>query len=104
MRRSAQVRACRTGCRELAGIEHLELYLGTDDYGWDGSIDDVLPLLADDRFPRLKYLGLRDSEIADGVAQAVAKSPLLEKLDVLDLSLGTLGDEGAAARCSRLPR
>jgi hypothetical protein len=81
----------------LPALEHLELYLGTDDYGWDGSIDDVLPLLADDRFPRLKYLGLRDSEIADGVTQAVAKSPLLEKLDVLDLSLGTLGDEGAAA-------
>jgi hypothetical protein len=81
----------------LPALEHLELYLGTDDYGWDGSIDDVLPLLADDRFPRLKYLGLRDSDIADGVAQAVAKSPLLEKLDVLDLSLGTLGDEGAAA-------
>lgn len=81
----------------LPALEHLELYLGTDNYGWDGSIDDVAPLLASDRFPRLKYLGLRDSEIADAVAQAVVKSPLFEKIEALDLSLGTLGDEGAEA-------
>jgi hypothetical protein len=81
----------------LPALEHLELYLGTEDYGWDGSIDDVAPLLAADRFPRLKYLGLRDSEIADAVAQAVVKSPIVDKLEVLDLSLGTLGDEGAEA-------
>jgi hypothetical protein len=31
------------------------------------------------------------------VAQAVAAAPLLERIEVLDLSLGTLGDVGAEA-------
>ncbi len=82
---------------ELPELEHLELWLGTEDYGWDGSIDDVLPLLAAGRFPKLRYLGLRDSEISDEIAMALASSSILEQLEVLDLSLGTLSDEGAAA-------
>lgn len=82
---------------QLPALEHLELYLGTANYGWDGTIADVQPLLSGKLFPQLKYLGLRDSEIADEVAKAVVKSPLLERIDTLDLSLGTLGDEGAEA-------
>lgn len=81
----------------LPALEHLELYLGSAGYGFNGSIEDVKPLLAGDKFPQLKYLGLRDSEIADEVAVAVVESPLLERLGVLDLSLGTLGDEGGQA-------
>jgi hypothetical protein len=82
---------------QLPSLEHLELYLGTEDYGWDGTIQDVEPLLSGKLFPKLKYLGLRDSDIADEVAKAIVKSPLLERIEVLDLSLGTLGDEGAEA-------
>lgn len=81
----------------LPALEHLELYLGDSNYGWDGTVEDLAPLLSGKLFPKLKYLGLRNSEIADAVAQAVAQTPLLERLEVLDLSLGTLGDEGAAA-------
>lgn len=82
---------------KLPSLEHLELYLGTDDYGWTGTIDDVRALLKPGLFPKLKYLGLRDSEIADEAAKAVVESGILPKIEVLDLSLGTLGDEGAAA-------
>jgi hypothetical protein len=53
--------------------------------------------LSGSSFPRLTYLGLRDSEIADAVAAAVASAPILDRIRILDLSLGTLGDEGAAA-------
>jgi hypothetical protein len=81
----------------LPALEHLELYLGTGDYGWDGAIADVKPLLSGNLFPQLKYLGLRDSEIADEVAQAVVASPLLARIETLDLSLGTLGDPGGEA-------
>jgi hypothetical protein len=88
----AQVTAAR-----LPALEHLELFLGTNDYGWDGAIDDLRPLLVNERFPRLRYLGLRDSEIADQVAVLVATSPLLKRISTLDLSLGTLGDEGGRA-------
>lgn len=82
---------------QLPVLEHLELYLGTENYGWDGSASDLAPILSGKLFPKLKYLGLRDSEIADDVAKAVAKSPLLERIEVLDLSLGTLSDEGGEA-------
>jgi hypothetical protein len=81
----------------LPALEHLELYLGTDDYGWDGTIEDVKPLLTGKLFPKLKYLGLRDSVIGDEVAKAAAVSPLVSRIDTLDLSLGTLGDEGGEA-------
>lgn len=81
----------------LPNLEHLELWLGTDDYGGTTTIDDVRHLLADWKFPRLKYLGLRDCEFADELAQLVASSPMMAHLDVLDLSLGTMGDAGAKA-------
>ncbi len=83
---------------KLPALEHLELYLGTSEYGGDATREDVERLLAaTEGFPRLTYLGLRDSEIADQVAAAVATAPVLQRLQVLDLSLGTLGDEGAQA-------
>src|SRR5690606_31857920 len=82
---------------QLPELEHLELYLGDSGYGWSGTIDDVRPLLSGELFPRLKYLGLRDSEIADEIAALVCESPLLERLEVLDLSLGTLSDVGGKA-------
>jgi urease alpha subunit len=45
----------------------------------------------------LKYLGLRDSEIADEIAKTIANADILDQLDTLDLSLGTLTDVGAKA-------
>jgi hypothetical protein len=82
---------------KLPRLRHLELWLGTDDYGWNGSVEDLAPFLAGDRFPALRYLGLKDSEIQDQVAAAVAASPVLETLETLDLSMGVLGEEGARA-------
>lgn len=81
----------------LPALEHLELYLGTKNYGATVTIDDLAPLLSGDLFPQMRYLGLRDSEIADLVARAVASAPVVKRLETLDLSLGTLGDEGAQA-------
>jgi len=81
---------------QLPLLERLVLYLGTEDYGFDGGIESVAPLLSAS-FPRLTHLGLCDSDIADEVAVAVTTSPLLEQISTLDLSLGTLGDEGAQA-------
>jgi Leucine Rich repeat len=81
----------------LPQLEHLELWLGTEDYGGDATVEDLAPILAGNLFPKLTYLGLRDSAIADAVATAVATAPVLEKIKVLDLSLGNIGDVGAAA-------
>jgi hypothetical protein len=78
-------------------LEHLELWLGTRDYGADTTAEDLAPILDGKRFPRLRYLGLRNSDIADEIAAVLASAPVLKKIKTLDLSLGTLGDEGARA-------
>jgi hypothetical protein len=79
----------------LPALEHLELWCG-----WNrGSAvpEDFAPLFSGELFPKLRYLGLRDDHRTDAVATLLAKSPILERLRVLDLSLGTLGDPGAEA-------
>lgn len=88
--------------REVAGaklpqLQHLELWLGTDEYGATARPEDLAPILAGDKFPKLRYLGLRNSYIADEIAKAVAEAPVLKQLDELDLSMGTLTDDGAQA-------
>ncbi len=82
---------------QLPALEHLELWLGTSDYGGDITPEDLAPLLNGSIFPKLSYLGLRDSEIADQVAMAVANAPIMQRLKTLDLSLGSMGDIGATA-------
>ena len=78
-------------------IETLELWLGTDMYGFDGDLDDVRRAVDQLRTPGLRTLALRDSEIADEVAQWLAGQPWIAQLQALDLSLGTIGDVGAQA-------
>ena len=81
----------------LPALEHLEIYSGDSNYGWDGSADDFKPFMSDTLFPNLQYLGLRNCVCADDVAALVADAPVLDKIKVLDLSLGCLGDKGATA-------
>ncbi len=81
----------------LPKLEHLELWLGDDDYGFNFGLEDLRPLFQAENFPSLTYLGLRDSVITDEIASTIANTPILDQLEVLDLSMGTLGDEGAAA-------
>ncbi|MBN1286621.1 MAG: STM4015 family protein [Anaerolineae bacterium] len=82
---------------KLPKLEHLELWLGTPNYGGDATVDDLKPLLDGDLFPELYYLGLRDSEIADDIAIALANAPVLRRITELDLSMGALSDAGAEA-------
>ncbi|MEU6526318.1 STM4015 family protein [Streptomyces sp. NPDC046924] len=85
------------GASELPALEHLDLWLGTSWYGADSEAADLEPILSGARLPRLRHLALRNSEIQDEVAAAVASAPVVARLEVLDLSMGTLGDEGAVA-------
>ncbi|WP_307208180.1 STM4015 family protein [Paenibacillus harenae] len=78
-------------------LKKLELYLGVEEYGFDGGLEDVLPLIEQEKFPQLTYLGLKDSEIQDEIAIALAEAPILDQLETLDLSMGTLTDKGAEA-------
>lgn len=79
----------------LPNLEYLQLYLGVEDYGFDGSIVDLHPFMFNNPFPKLKHLGLLDSEIADEIAMVMANAAVVPQLESLDLSQGTLSDEGA---------
>ncbi len=81
---------------ELPALEHLELWFGSEYYGGTCKEKDLQPLLDDLKFPNLTYLGLRNSQFADDAMEMLVRSHLLEGLQVLDLSMSTLGDEGAA--------
>ncbi|MBN3898226.1 MAG: HEAT repeat domain-containing protein [Nostoc sp. NOS(2021)] len=82
---------------ELPALEHLELWLGTDEYGGNSSIDDLMPIFSGNLFPKLTYLGLRNSEYANNIAASIVNSSVINTIKILDLSLGDLGDEGAEA-------
>jgi hypothetical protein len=82
---------------KLPALEHLELWLGSEWYGGNATVDDLRPFLSGKHFPKLRSLALRNFRWADALAVAIAESPVLRHLDTLDLSLGTLGDEGARA-------
>ncbi len=79
-----------------APLEHLELWPGSEDYGGNSSVADFADLLDGRLFPKLKRLGLRNCEYTDDLAAALADSAIMERIEILDLSLGTLSDRGAA--------
>ncbi|MBY0228578.1 MAG: STM4015 family protein [Gemmataceae bacterium] len=85
------------GTCDLPALEHLEVWLGTSSYGADTEPGDLKGILQGKGLPSLRSLALRNSEIADAVAAALAKAPVMDRIRGLDLSLGTLGDEGAEA-------
>lgn len=78
-------------------LRHLELWLGTEEYGGDTTPDDFADLFAGRLFPKLETLALRDCAYADDLAVALARAPVLERITTLDLSLGNLTDRGAEA-------
>jgi hypothetical protein len=81
----------------LPGLERLELWPGSKEYGGESTPEDLAPVLSGEAFPRLRHLGLRNAEELDDWIPALAGAPVLSSLDTLDLSLGTLTDEGARA-------
>ncbi|HTB83803.1 MAG TPA: STM4015 family protein [Candidatus Sulfotelmatobacter sp.] len=82
---------------KLPNLEYLELWLGTEEYGANYTVADLQPVLSGQLFPKLKYLGLRNCQRADELAGVIVNSPLLQRIETLDLSLGMLTDEGARA-------
>ena len=85
---------------QLPALSHLELWLGSDNYGGNSSVKDLQPILAGNLYPKLRYLGLRNAEYTDEIAEAVARSAMLDRLKILDLSMGTLGIKGVDYLCS----
>jgi hypothetical protein len=80
-----------------APLRHLELWMGDENYGANTSVEDFRDLMAGSLFPDLQTLGLRNCQYSDALAEALATSPIMDRISVLDLSLGTLSDRGARA-------
>lgn len=78
-------------------LEYLELWLGTDEYGCNVEVADLEPILSGKLFPKLRYLGFRNYYQVDDLAAALVGSPILSRLETLDLSLGILSDRGGEA-------
>ncbi|NUR58616.1 MAG: STM4015 family protein [Catenulispora sp.] len=97
----ATVRA--VAASQLPALTGLDLYLGTERYEGGATVEDLAPILSGAVFPDLRHLGLRNAEDTDNLAAAVAHAPVVAQLESLDLSLGMLGDEGAAALLAGQP-
>jgi hypothetical protein len=87
----------KVNAARLPNLQKLELWLGSDDYGFDSTIEEFKPILSGTLFPKLTWLGLMDSIIQDDIAIAVAQAPVLKQLKELDLSKGVLTDKGGVA-------
>ncbi|MFJ9637920.1 STM4015 family protein [Streptomyces sp. NPDC101178] len=88
---------------ELPALERLDLWFGSSWYGADATVDDVRPVLSGATFPRLRHLGLQNSELQDEIAAAVASAPVVAQLESLALSMGTLSDTGGEALLNGQP-
>lgn len=86
----------------LPNLKKLLLYLGVEDYGFDGDADRIRTFLDKSDFPKLRYLGLTDSEIQDEIAEAVLDSKYISQIRTLDLSMGSLTDKGAQMILDRI--
>lgn len=88
---------------KLPNLKKLLLYIGVEDYGFNGDADTIRQLLKVADFPKLEYLGIADSEIQDELAQVVLESKYMRQIHTLDLSCGTLTDKGGALLLETLP-
>jgi uncharacterized protein (TIGR02996 family) len=82
---------------KLPELRHMEVWLGTNEYGGSGKISQLKPLFEGGGVPKLEHLGLQNSDFEDDVAIALSKSKLLAQLKSVDLSMGTMHEPGAQA-------
>jgi hypothetical protein len=77
-------------------LRHLDVWYGSGDYDGTATLHDIRALLARRDLGELRHLGLMNAENSDAICELLVTSPLSAQLEVLDLSMGTLGDEGVA--------
>jgi len=75
-------------------LRHLEVWFGASDAGGNAKLSDIEPLFARTDL-ELDHLGLRNAEITDELCRALVDSPLLAKLNELDVSDGCATDDAA---------
>ncbi len=78
----------------LPALEHLELWFGSPNYGAQGTLPMIRPILDGVALDRLGHLGIVNCSFVSDVVDALARSRLLPQLYSLDLSRGTLAERG----------
>ena len=87
------------GACDLPNLESLELWPGIYERQPTGHISpaDFAPILQGRSLPALTRLGLCNTDMTDELAAALASAPVVARLKGLNLQMGVLGDQGAAA-------
>lgn len=88
---------------KLPNLKKLLLYIGVEDYGFNGDKDTIAELLEKSNFPKLEYLGLVDSEIQNEITEVALQSKYIGQIKTLDLSCGTLTDKGGELLLRAIP-
>lgn len=88
---------------ELPALKSLRLYIGIDNYGFSGSIDDIKDLLEKSDFPKLESLAICNSEIQNEITEVVLQSKYMRQIRRLELSMGSLTDQGGQKLVDQLP-
>lgn len=91
------------GEAELPELRNLILYIGVEDYGFDGDVSDIEAMLTKSDFAKLEVLGIMDSEIQDEITEVVVKSKYMNQIEKLDLSMGSLSDKGGEILLKEVP-
>ena len=76
-------------------LEKLEIWLGCEERGGNVSPRMVATLLEGKAIPKVVDLGLMNTEITDEICLLLAASKIAGRLLRLDLSMGTMTDDGA---------
>lgn len=85
---------------DLPALEYLELWIDAPINQKHLVMRDLKMIFHKNKFLKLKYLGIKNCNFADDVAMSIARSPLMERLIELDLSLGNLSSKGLLALLS----
>lgn len=80
---------------DFPNLEKLILYVGVEDYGFEGDYEIFRPLFSKERFPKLTYLGIVNAEEQDKIVEMFLNSDILPQLETMDISAGVLKDAGA---------
>jgi uncharacterized protein (TIGR02996 family) len=91
----------------LPALETLEVWFGDRDHEPIAKVEQVAPIWDGGLFPKLRHLGIKNTEMVSDVIRLLPASKLARQLETLDLSMGTMDDGDAralAAQASRFPR
>ncbi|MDR1161983.1 MAG: STM4015 family protein [Tannerellaceae bacterium] len=79
---------------DFPNLETLILYVGIDDYGFEGPLEVFKPLFSKEKFPKLTYLGLVNAQEQDQIVTFFLESDILPQLETMDIAAGVLTDKG----------